>query len=462
MATAIHVENLSKRYHLGQRHRHRYRLLREAVRDVVVRQWHKVRHWAVADSNGRGRLPHPEAFWALKDVSFQVEEGEVVGIIGHNGAGKSTLLKILSRITEPTEGWAELRGRLGSLLEVGTGFHQELTGRENIYLNGSILGMKRREIDRRFDDIVDFAEIGPFLDTPVKNYSSGMFVRLAFAVAAHLEPEILIVDEVLAVGDIEFQKRCLGKMGEVAQSGRTILFVSHNMATVQNLCTKAILLARGRVQTIGDCKEVISSYLDSLATGGDARLPLAAHRPSGMMPIIQEVTVQNGEGQTTDRVLAGDPLTVLIRYDSPVPLSNPNFGVFFQTLAGEPLFHLQTMSQLGPLKSLPQRGFARCRMPILPLLPGTYVLSLNCSTVYSPESLDSLNRALTLKVEAADFYGTGRLPPARNGPFLVRTDWDFLADQSAEPPSVSPPSVGGRYRGGGVAAGRDGTMEIAD
>jgi lipopolysaccharide transport system ATP-binding protein len=449
MGIAIHVENLSKRYHLGQRHRHRYRLLGEALRDAVVRQWRRVWHWPVAISNGRRRPREtlaPETFWALKDVSFQVEEGEVIGIIGHNGAGKSTLLKILSRITEPTEGWAELHGRLGSLLEVGTGFHPELTGRENIYLNGSILGMKKSEIDLRFEAIVDFAEIGPFLDTPVKNYSSGMFVRLAFAVAAHLEPEILIVDEVLAVGDIEFQKKCLGKMGEVAQSGRTILFVSHNMATVQNLCTKAVLLARGRVQKVGDCKEVISSYLDSFATGGDSRLPLAAHRPSGMMAIIQEVTVQNEEGQTTNRVLTGSPLTVMVRYDSPVPLSNPIFGIFFQTQAGEPLFHLQTLSQHGPIKSLPQKGLACCRIPNLPLLPGTYVLSFNCSTVYTPGSLDSLHRALTIKVEEADFYGTGRLPPASNGPFLIRTDWEFLADQLAGP-----------LVGIGVAPTRDGT-----
>jgi lipopolysaccharide transport system ATP-binding protein len=428
MAIAIQIENLSKLYHFGQRHRRRSRLLREALGDALARPWRKFWHLATAKSNGSSSPPPPETFWALKDVSFQVEEGEVIGIIGHNGAGKSTLLKILSRITEPTEGWAELRGRLGSLLEVGTGFHQELTGRENIYLNGSILGMKRREIERKFDAIVDFAEIGPFLDTPVKNYSSGMFVRLAFAVAAHLEPEILIVDEVLAVGDIEFQKRCLGKMGEVAKSGRTVLFVSHNMATVQNLCTKTVLLSKGRLQKIGECKEVISCYLDSFATGGNGCVSLAAHRPSGKIPIIQEVSVQNESGQTTDRVLTGSPLTITLRYDSPIPLTNPLFGIIFQTLAGEPLFHLQMISQHGPIKSLPQSGLVRCRIPTLPLIPGSYVLSFHCSTLYSDRSLDSLLRALTINLEGADFYGTGRLPPASNGPFLVRADWEFLTD----------------------------------
>lgn len=252
----IRVENLGKKYLIQhQEGRPHYRALRDVLADGLKS----------AAGMLRGRWPRGhtsrEEFWALKDVDFEVQEGEVVGIIGRNGAGKSTLLKILSRITEPTTGRVTLNGRVASLLEVGTGFHPELTGRENVYLNGSILGMKRKEIDRRFDEIVAFAEVEKFLDTPVKRYSSGMYVRLAFAVAAHLEPEILVVDEVLAVGDAEFQKKCLGKMGEVSKGGRTVLFVSHNIASIQSLCKRIALLHQGQVQNIGAAEEVIPHYL---------------------------------------------------------------------------------------------------------------------------------------------------------------------------------------------------------
>jgi lipopolysaccharide transport system ATP-binding protein len=247
--TAIRVENLSKRYRIGVAPE-RYRTLRDQIAGAVR-------------SLGRRAARQEESiFWALRDVSFDIEQGEVVGIIGRNGAGKSTLLKILSRITEPTEGRLEVRGRAGSLLEVGTGFHPELSGRENIYLNGAILGMRRDEINRQFDAIVEFAEVGKFLDTPVKRYSSGMYVRLAFAVAAHLNPEILIVDEVLAVGDAAFQKKCLGKMGEVAKQGRTVLFVSHNLVAVERLCSRAIRLERGEKVDDGRPSEVVARYLE--------------------------------------------------------------------------------------------------------------------------------------------------------------------------------------------------------
>jgi lipopolysaccharide transport system ATP-binding protein len=249
---AIRVENLGKMYHIGraqQRH--------DTLRDLIVDTASHIADW------GKRHPKSDDTIWALKDVSFDVRRGEVVGIIGRNGAGKSTLLKILSRITEPTTGRAEIHGRVGSLLEVGTGFHPELTGRENIYLNGAILGMRRAEIDRRFDEIVAFAEIEKFLDTPVKRYSSGMYVRLAFAVAAHLEPEILLVDEVLAVGDAAFQKKCLGKMGDVAKEGRTVLFVSHNMPMILRLCERAVLLDGGLVAADGDAARVAKTYLKS-------------------------------------------------------------------------------------------------------------------------------------------------------------------------------------------------------
>src|SRR5881392_4066813 len=243
--TVIHAESLSKRYRIGEHERY------HALRDVLTR--------ALRSPMSFLRRSQPETFWALKEVSLDVREGEVLGLIGRNGAGKTTLLKILSRITRPTTGWAEIHGRVGSLLEVGTGFHPELTGRENTFLSGAILGMSKREIASKFDEIVAFAELEKFIDTPVKHYSSGMHVRLAFAVAAHLEPEILLVDEVLPVGDIEFQEKCLGKMGDVSKSGRTILFVSHNLGAIAQLCSRCIVLSAGRVLEDGTTQQTVAT-----------------------------------------------------------------------------------------------------------------------------------------------------------------------------------------------------------
>src|SRR4051794_37959089 len=258
----ISVENLGKRYRLGAtRSNERYMALRDVISEKAKSLVRGNR------SKHDGRVSRTQEFWALKNVSFEVHRGEVVGIIGRNGAGKSTLLKILSRITEPTEGRIRIKGRVASLLEVGTGFHPELTGRENVYLNGAILGMRGAEIKRKFDEIVAFAEVEKFLDTPVKRYSSGMYVRLAFAIAAHLEPEILVVDEVLAVGDAAFQKKCMGKMHDVAGQGRTVLFVSHNMAAVSNLCQRGIVLNRGRVTFDGSAKEALQVYNTSTLSG---------------------------------------------------------------------------------------------------------------------------------------------------------------------------------------------------
>lgn len=257
---AIRVENLGKRYRIGVREP--YKTLRDTITDAMYAPFRAV----ASTLNGRRSAVTSQSsdsfVWALRDVSFEIKRGEVVGIIGRNGAGKSTLLKILSRITEPTEGYAEIHGRVGSLLEVGTGFHPELTGRENIYLNGAILGMKRREMDRKFDEIIAFAEVEKFIDTPIKHYSSGMYLRLAFAVAAHLEPEILLVDEVLAVGDYAFQKKCLSKMGDISKEGRTVLFISHNTFSLQNLCTRGILLELGKVAAEGNLAAVIDRYLN--------------------------------------------------------------------------------------------------------------------------------------------------------------------------------------------------------
>ncbi|MDZ4160160.1 MAG: ABC transporter ATP-binding protein, partial [Anaerolineaceae bacterium] len=263
---AIRVYNLSKRYRIGtlQQSRYRYKNLRDSLAEKATAFMNCFR-------TGRSANSRTEEFWALKDVNFEVKHGEVVGIIGRNGAGKSTLLKILSRITKPTTGRVELYGRVGSLLEVGTGFHPELTGRENIYLNGAILGMRKYEIDRKFDEIVEFAEVQQFLDTPVKRYSSGMHVRLAFAVAAHLEPEILLVDEVLAVGDAHFQKKCLGKMSDVAKEGRTVLFVSHNMGAITRLCQRSILLVQGVTTFDGNSENAVLKYMQGLASDSSRR-----------------------------------------------------------------------------------------------------------------------------------------------------------------------------------------------
>jgi lipopolysaccharide transport system ATP-binding protein len=307
--TAIRAEGLSKRYRLGQRER--YRTLRDSLARAAKAPFRPASQQAKTQSANDAR-----AFWALRDVSFEVKRGEVVGLIGRNGSGKSTLLKILSRITGPTEGYAEIHGRVGSLLEVGTGFHPELTGWENIYLNGAILGMKRAEIDRKFDEIVSFAEIEKFLGTPVKRYSSGMYVRLAFAVAAHLEPEIVFVDEVLAVGDAEFQKKCLNKMGDVARSGRTVLFVSHNMTAITSLCERAILLETGRIVKDGSATEVVQSYLDRGGSVAGQKVWPEDQRPGNRSFRLISVSLKNEAGMPVSEIKISSDATIEIEYET--------------------------------------------------------------------------------------------------------------------------------------------------
>lgn len=319
---AIRVENLGKRYRIGKRER--YQTLRDTLTDTVTAPFRWLRHGRSANGNSA-----PDHIWALKDVSFEIPRGEVVGIIGRNGAGKSTLLKVLSRITEPTEGCAEIHGRVGSLLEVGTGFHPELTGRENIYLNGAILGMHKAEIARKFDEIVAFAEIEKFLDTPVKHYSSGMYVRLAFAVAAHLEPEILLVDEVLAVGDAVFQKKCLNKLQGVGQSGRTVIFVSHSMPAIARLCPKTILLDGGRVTRFGPTHEVVGLYLRSDTGSCAARQWVEPQQAPGNEVVgLRSVRVRNIVGDTLETVDVRQPLGIEMEYEvlAPGHILVPNFN----------------------------------------------------------------------------------------------------------------------------------------
>jgi lipopolysaccharide transport system ATP-binding protein len=314
---AIRVAGLGKQYHIaGQRSR--YRTLRDRISQAVTAPFRRAAKLLRGQATGAAELD--ETIWALHEVSFEVREGEVVGVIGRNGAGKSTLLKVLSRITEPTVGFAEIYGRVGSLLEVGTGFHNELTGRENTYLNGAILGMTRAEIDRKFDEIVAFAEVERFIDTPVKHYSTGMRLRLAFAVAAHLEPEILMVDEVLAVGDVRFQKKCLAKMEDVGRHGRTVLFVSHNMPAITRLCERTILLDGGRVLDDGPSHRVVGTYLNSgLGTAAAREWPDLATAPGGEVVRLRAMRVRGGDGEVSEAVDIRKPVSVEMEYEVLVP-----------------------------------------------------------------------------------------------------------------------------------------------
>ena len=343
--TAIFVEQLSKRYRIGSRQQ-QHDTLGGMILDLARRPVANFRNLRRLTAFAEDETEEQDIVWALKDVSFEVKSGETVGIIGSNGAGKSTLLKILSRITRPTGGKVGVNGRVSSLLEVGTGFHLDLTGRENVYLNGAILGMSRKEIDRKFDDIVEFADVGRFIDTPVKRYSSGMGMRLAFSVAAHLEPEILMVDEVLAVGDLRFQKKCLNKMGEVAKSGRTVLYVAHNMPAISRLCERAILMGHGRILHDGPAHEVISTYLNSgLGTSAVREWTDINEAPGGDVARLRSVRVVDESGRIADTVDVRRPIRIEMEYDvlKPGYVLLPHFH-----LLNEDSVHLFAAHDLDP------------------------------------------------------------------------------------------------------------------
>ena len=366
---AIRVENLSKQYRIGSL-QPRYKTLRgwlaEAAQTPVRRLSNVVR--------GKSALSADETIWALKDVSFEVKRGEVVGVIGRNGAGKTTLLKILSRITEPTGGRARIRGRVGSLLEVGTGFHPELTGRENTYLNGAILGMKRAEIERRFDEIVAFAEIEKFIDTPVKHYSSGMRVRLAFAVAAHLEPEILLVDEVLAVGDVEFQRKCLGKMGDVAREGKTILFVSHNMAAIRRLCHRAILINDGELSNDDRVDTIVGQYLSEGITPNQPVIewsPTSGPRTNELA--LRMIRIVDKTGRYASTLNTGDDIVIEVEYDLLDTVRGLRLHIGLLTQEGVDVFS-SSDSLAGPHIRQPGSYVSRCVIPKHLLNVGTYIV----------------------------------------------------------------------------------------
>ena len=419
---AIRVEGLGKRYRIGERER--YRALRETLVDAVRAPF---RRRSAADRAGADTT-----IWALRDISLEVGQGEVLGVIGHNGAGKSTLLKILSRITEPTEGRAEVRGRVGSLLEVGTGFHPELTGRENIYLNGAILGMKRSEIVRRFDEMVAFAEVERFIDTPVKRYSSGMYLRLAFAVAAHLEPEILLVDEVLAVGDAAFQKKCLGRMHEVAREGRTVLFVSHNLPSIEKLCQRVVVVDGGRVTNAGDPVACIAAYLGARTQPKPAvDLAVVPRLDPRLTPVLRSLDLRDGLGQPISAVGCGEPLEFHVAYEAPAEIANPSFGIIISNGMGMPLFFLQTRAQLGLWGKAAAAGRLVCRLDEVALVPGEYLLTVGCLS--GERQLDLLEHVASFSVEPRDYFDSGYLPHQLNGPVLVRATWDLRGAQAPEP-----------------------------
>jgi lipopolysaccharide transport system ATP-binding protein len=404
---AIEVKGLGKRFEIDNA-AGGYMLLTEQIADRVRR---------------RGRRPKKQEFWALQDVDFEVQQGEMFGVIGHNGAGKSTLLKILSRITPPTLGEAHLRGRVGALLEVGTGFHPELTGRENIFLNGAILNMRRAEIQRRFDEIVEFADIGPFIDTPVKRYSSGMQLRLAFSVAAHLEPEILIVDEVLSVGDMAFQQKCLDRMEGASREGRTIVFISHNLGAVRNLCDRAMLLSRGRVHAIGGVGEVIGEYVGEVERDLPRSLRERENRDGTGELRFVEMRLER-EGRVIDSPTTGDDLDIVLNYETERdrPFRTVNFGItVFSLEDSTPLLNLSSETVGAVFGDVPPQGEVRCRLHNCPLPAGQYFMSITADL--AGEMLDGVHRAFEMTVTGGDFYGSGRQPHPDHRTVLVPHEW---------------------------------------
>ena len=368
-------------------------------------------HETLKEVHERHIAESPDYFWALKDINLEVKQGEVVGIIGRNGAGKSTLLKILSRITPPTTGRIIYRGRVASLLEVGTGFHRELTGRENIYLNGSILGMKRAEIARNFDKIVSFAGIEKFVDTPVKFFSSGMYVRLAFAVAAYLESEILLIDEVLAVGDAEFQKKCLGKMGEVARAGRTVVFVSHNMAALATLCKSAVVINRGSILKHADTSTAVREYLQMCAPRDALHASFEGSHPTrDKMVRFRSFHCETAAGVTTNRLVSGDFCRFVLRYECfpEAEATHVGVGIVINTSEGVRVTNLwNEYAAAQSFASIPRDGEFLCELPRLPLCSGTYYVDLFCS-VQSVRS-DWIEHAATFEVADGDYYRSGRV-----------------------------------------------------
>ena len=419
--TVIRAERLGKKYLIRQQgQRERY----TALRDVIAHRFSLARRSATSlfRKHAVSRRCAKEDFWALKDVNFEIGQGEVVGIIGRNGAGKSTLLKILSRITEPSEGRVEIEGRVASLLEVGTGFHPELTGRENIYLNGTILGMTRAEIRRRFDEIVAFAEVEQFLDTPVKRYSSGMYVRLAFSVAAHMEPEILVVDEVLAVGDAAFQEKCIGKLDNFSRaSGRTVLFVTHNMSVVQHLCSRTMLIRNGSLAASGATSAIVNEYLSDARKEAKFALVDWADRITTGEARITNFEV--GIGDSGNHVALGEDLHFRIHARFTTSMSNPTFGLIIHDSAGIPIANVHTFQNGLRFGKVKGEIVVAGAIPKIPLYPGQYFLSPWIMDSALTRDVDFVRMCGELKVSTAPGpHGDLKLDPTW-GKFHLQSDW---------------------------------------
>jgi lipopolysaccharide transport system ATP-binding protein len=405
---AVRAEGIGKEYQLGQTHGG-YQLLSEKITDRLRRR------------EGRDHRSERE-FWALRDVGFEVRQGETFGVIGHNGAGKSTLLKILSRVTPPTTGSIQMRGRVGALLEVGTGFNPELTGRENVFLNGAILGMRRTEIVRKFDEIVEFAELERFMETPVKRYSSGMYMRLAFSVAAHLEPEIRIVDEVLSVGDSRFQEKCLGRMETVSREGRTVLFVSHNLAAVRKLCDRAVLLSGGQTQMIGPTNQVIDRYLEMTKSETLDDLGERSDRQGNGRLKFNYLRLETAS-EDQDSPVTGEDVKFVLGYTTAdsQPLAEVNIAVSISTAMNELMLYLNTGIAGVRLQHLPASGEICCELPRCPLPPGSY--SVNLWADSGGEPLDWVQRAAHFTVQDGDFFGSGQSSLESHPAVLVEQGW---------------------------------------
>ncbi len=413
---AITVAGIGKQYRIFSEV-NKYTTLREKIVEVV-------RSPIKALFNPTGS----ETFWALRDISFDVEKGMVLGVIGKNGAGKSTLLKILSRVVEPTEGKAEIRGRVGSLLEVGTGFHPELTGRENVYLNGAILGMKKSEIQKKFDEIVAFSDIGQFIDTPVKRYSSGMYMRLAFAVSAHLEPEILIVDEVLAVGDAEFQKKCLGKMSDVAGEGRTVLFVSHNMSAVTRLTKECIILEHGKMLMRAPSQEAVDYYLSHDYEKGGERRWKPSEIEAGAKPFRPvAMRVLNHHKQVTDSIRSIDPMYIEVEYELDAPITGLRVGIYLMSMRGEFVFTSFDIDDPEQFNRLTMRKagryISRVRLPADMLNEGRFVIGMNASVFRVKRYFHDAN-AVVFNVNPAGAPGM-QWAESRQGVTRPRLEWQI-------------------------------------
>lgn len=416
----ITVDNVSKRYRKGQTS---YHTLREDIYELTGR---------IISLGGNSRRDRDaEHIWALRDVSFQIEPGERVGIIGRNGSGKTTLLRLLAGITRPTQGKISVKGRLGVIIELMAGFHPEMTGRENIFLNGAIIGMSRKEIKRKYDEIVAFAELEDFIDTPIKRYSSGMQVRLGFAVAAHLEPDILLVDEVLAVGDTAFQKKCLGKMEDVAKGGRTVLFVSHNMAAITALCDHGILLENGQVKYSGSAKESVELYLRAMST--QLHQPVGERKDRIGEGWLRITSISSRGAKDQDQpVIVGQDAIIDIAYASTLndAIRNVKVGISIQDSIGQSITHMESDYPREALTTIPPHGVIRCYVPRLPLTLGRYILTV-CILV-KDEPIDWIPDAAEMNVMEGDFFGTGGMPPKEFGPLVLDQAWSLVNTRVGE------------------------------